>query len=216
MATGVSADRRARVSADGPTARGAKTRAAIIAAARRVFERVGFLDARVGDIVAEAGVAHGTFYTYFSTKTDVFKAVIEEVSAEINSAVGHHPDDVSGETWGNLRRANSRYLEVYRRNARIYALIEQVATVDPEIQALRVAGRQRHVSRVMTAIVRLQERGLADPAIKPHPMAGALVAMLGSFAYWSTLAPGEYDHDEVDETVSRIWASSIGLKQPET
>ena len=46
-------------------------------AARRVFERDGFLDARITDITAEAGVAAGPFYTYFTGKEDAFAAVIE-------------------------------------------------------------------------------------------------------------------------------------------
>ena len=43
------------------SARGARTRQTLVEAARRVFERDGFLDARITDITAEAGVAAGTF-----------------------------------------------------------------------------------------------------------------------------------------------------------
>jgi len=45
------------------SARGTRTREALVRAARRVFERHGFLDARITDIAAEAGVASGSFYT---------------------------------------------------------------------------------------------------------------------------------------------------------
>src|SRR5688500_10413505 len=44
------------------TERGRRMRARLLAAAREVFERDGFLDARVTDISAAAGVAHGSFY----------------------------------------------------------------------------------------------------------------------------------------------------------
>ena len=47
-----------------------------MAAARRVFERDGYFGARVADITAEAGVAHGSFYTYFASRQDVFVAVL--------------------------------------------------------------------------------------------------------------------------------------------
>ena len=61
-------------------ARAARGRAqALVEAARRVFERDGFLEARITDITAEAGVAAGTFYTYFTSKEDAFAAVMEEV-----------------------------------------------------------------------------------------------------------------------------------------
>ena len=41
--------------------RGQRTRAALVTAARSIFERDGFLDARITDITAEAEVASGTF-----------------------------------------------------------------------------------------------------------------------------------------------------------
>ncbi|MGH2927257.1 MAG: TetR family transcriptional regulator, partial [Solirubrobacteraceae bacterium] len=70
MASGT---RPSRTSPKAPVrARGVRTRAALIDAARRVFERDGYLEARVADIAAAAGVAHGSFYTYFDSKDDVF------------------------------------------------------------------------------------------------------------------------------------------------
>jgi AcrR family transcriptional regulator len=212
IATGVSADRRARVANGGASAKGVRTRAAIIAAARKVFEEKGYIDARVSDIVAEADIAHGSYYTYFSSKQAVFRAVVEEVGEEITAAVAPSADDVRGDTWGNLKRANSRYLEVYRRNSKIMVLNDQVATIDPEMHEFRLAGRRRHVSRVMAAIVRLQERGLADPDIDPHTTAGALVAMLSAFAYWSTASVDEYAPDEVERTVTEIWTRALGVQ----
>ncbi len=59
------------------TERGTRTRAALIAAARKVFERSGYLDARLIDIAKEAGCATGSFYTYFANKEEVFAAVLE-------------------------------------------------------------------------------------------------------------------------------------------
>ena len=40
------------------TDRGRQTRERVLAASRRVFERDGYLDARVADFVKEAGVSH--------------------------------------------------------------------------------------------------------------------------------------------------------------
>ena len=59
--------------------RGTRTRASLVAAARAVFERDGYLASRVTDIADEARVAHGTFYTYFDSKDEVFAAVLHEL-----------------------------------------------------------------------------------------------------------------------------------------
>jgi AcrR family transcriptional regulator len=45
------------------TARGNRMRKALVSAARRVFERDGYLDARIVDITADARVATGSYYT---------------------------------------------------------------------------------------------------------------------------------------------------------
>ncbi len=210
LPTGTGANRRAKATTT-PSAKGEKSRAALIEAARRVFERVGYLDARVSDIAKEADVAHGSYYTYFDSKKAVFQAVVTDVSAEIDSAVAHHSTDQTGDPIGNLLNANRRYLEAYYANSKMLTLIEQVATTDPEIHRHRIASRRRHVQRVASTIRRLQERGDADPAIDAFTTAGALVAMLSSFAYWSTIHIDDYR--DVDQVVTDIWIRAIGLKK---
>ena len=49
----------------------------LLAAAAKVFSRKGYRTAGVNDIIAEAGVARGTFYHYFESKKEVFLALIE-------------------------------------------------------------------------------------------------------------------------------------------
>jgi AcrR family transcriptional regulator len=209
-ATGTSARRRAKASS-GVSAKGERSRAAIIAAARVVFERDGFIDARISDIVREAGVAHGSYYTYFASKKEVFQAVADAVDEEVDAAVGHATTDVPGEPLTNLLHANARYFEWHRANSKIMNLIEQVSTIDPEIFARRIEGRRRHVDRVAAILTRMQRRGLARIEGDIRTTAGALIAMLGSVAYWSSICPEDYL--DVEETVTGIWAQAIGLEE---
>ena len=51
--------------------KGFETRARLVAAAKQVFEEVGFLAARISDISARAGLSHGSFYHYFDSKDDL-------------------------------------------------------------------------------------------------------------------------------------------------
>ena len=51
-------------------------RAAILDAARTVFARNGFTGAIMDAIASEAGIAKGTVYLYFRSKTDIYKAVL--------------------------------------------------------------------------------------------------------------------------------------------
>ena len=139
---------------------------------RRVFERDGYLDTRVADIAAAAKLAHGSFYTYFSSKQEVFLAIVRDVGEQIRDAVAPSPADAELDAYEALDRSNRRYLEVYRANSVIWALVEQVATIDPEIHRIRLLGRRLHVERVAKTIRRWQERGMADRGIDPARLPG--------------------------------------------
>ncbi|HEV3289117.1 MAG TPA: TetR/AcrR family transcriptional regulator, partial [Streptosporangiaceae bacterium] len=154
------------------TAKGQRTRDELVAAARRVFERDGYFGARVADITAEAGVAHGSFYTYFASRQDVFVAVMREVGEQFRVAVAVPPGEPRTGVYAALDGANRRYLEAYRANSVIWALAEQVATMDEEIHRIRLRGRVEHVERVAKTIRRWQDHGLADPDIDPRTAAG--------------------------------------------
>ena len=210
---GTGAARRA-LYGEGSTDRGRRTRAVLLGAAREVFERDGYLEARVADIARQARVAHGTFYTYFDSKREVFRAVMAVVRDEIAEAItvpgGEGPTNVVE----RLDLTNRRFLDVYRRNRRLMLLFEQVATIDPEIGEYRQRSRRAHVDRIAAAIERLQRRGLADGELDARTAAAALVSMLTNFAYhW--LAMGEdFDEELAKRTLTRLWAGAIGLRGP--
>ena len=75
------------------SAKGVRTRARLLEAAREVFERLGFLDARVSDIVEAAGLSHGSFYHYFDSKEQVFREVAETLEAELTAPAGGEDGD---------------------------------------------------------------------------------------------------------------------------
>jgi len=52
-------------------------RTEIIDAARTVFARRGFAQGIMDEIAKEAGVAKGTLYLYFRSKTEIYKAVLD-------------------------------------------------------------------------------------------------------------------------------------------
>src|SRR3954454_7188603 len=58
--------------------RAKQTREDLIRAARAVFAKDGFEQARIEDIAAQAGKTRGAFYANFEDKEDVFFAIFEE------------------------------------------------------------------------------------------------------------------------------------------
>jgi len=53
-------------------------RQAIMQAAIQIFGRTGFRDTKIADVAAEAGVATGTLYNYFSSKEDIFQSILDD------------------------------------------------------------------------------------------------------------------------------------------
>lgn len=192
----------------------ARNRQALVAAARRVFERDGFVTARITDIADEAGLAHGSFYSHFQSKEDVLAAVLGEVEEEML----HPGPPLAGDLGGTadpvaaIRAANLAYLEAYRRNARLMALLEQVATVDGRFAALRLERTDAFLARNARAIRRLQQAGLADPGLDPDLASLALSTMVSRSAY-AAFAIGREPAglDALADTLTRLWANALRL-----
>jgi len=192
------------------TPRGVRTREQLIQAARRVFEREGYLDARLADITTEAGTAAGSFYTYFSGKEEIFAAVLAEVQDEML-----HPQlrDLAGndDPVAVIEASNRAYLESFKRNARLMALLEQVSTIDERFRQLRHLRTQAFGRRNARAIQALQLRGLADPELDPELTAAALSYMVSRTAYASYVLGEDYDLDQLVETLTRVWVNALRL-----
>jgi AcrR family transcriptional regulator len=162
--------------------RGERTRAKLVAAARTVFERDGYIDARLVDITSEAHIAAGSFYTYFASKEEIFAAVLGEVQEEM---LHPHVRAMAGseDPVAVIEASNRAYLLAYQRNARLMRLLEQVAAIDDDVRELRRQRGRTFVERNARSIRELQVRGIADPDVDPMLAASALSAMVGRMAY---------------------------------
>ena len=69
----------------GRSRKGADTRARLVQAAKEIFERDGFLEARITDIAQRAGVSHGSYYHYFESKEQLFREVAELQEARLTA-----------------------------------------------------------------------------------------------------------------------------------
>lgn len=72
---------------DGRVARGRTTRDRLVAVARAQFGANGYDATSIDGVLAAAGVARGALYHHFATKEALFDAVLDQVMAELASAV---------------------------------------------------------------------------------------------------------------------------------
>jgi AcrR family transcriptional regulator len=192
------------------SARGIRTRNALIAAARVVFERDGYLEARLADISAEAGVASGSLYTYFEGKEEIFQAVAEQVTEEM---VHPHLRARTGVTDPRelIDLSNREYLRAYKKNAKLMGLFEQVSQIDEEFRALRIERANQFVQRNAKMIRTLQDTGAADADLDPLLTAHALSGMVSRMAYVAYVQLVPMPFERLVDTLNKIWIKALGL-----
>ncbi|GEL25327.1 hypothetical protein PSU4_42810 [Pseudonocardia sulfidoxydans NBRC 16205] len=197
---------------DGLTPRGRRTREALVDAAKDIFERDGF-GARITDIAEHAGVAHGTFYTYFDSKEEIFLAVSQELLEEFFPAAHTRPTPAP-DAWTAIEAANRRYLEAYLRHGRLMVLWEEMPGVSPGLSDLIDDARATVVDRTRRAILRLQDDGRADPDVDARYAAHALGGMVNRFAYGWVAKDEPFDLDTAVTQLSLLWANALCVPVP--
>jgi AcrR family transcriptional regulator len=134
----------------------AERRQQILAAARDVFARRGYHQSTIDDIVAEAGVARGTFYLYFEDKRAIFSDLIDRFAQQLTMAIVRiDPDDaartVSEQVHENIRRILSACLS---ERTMTKMLFTDAMGVDPAFD--------RKIQSFYDAVVQLLTESLKD------------------------------------------------------
>ena len=185
------------------TARGERTMRKILDAARDEFGEKGFSDSSIVGITQRAGVALGTFYTYFESKEALFQALVRDMSAQVRDSVGPalvgSTDGLDGE-----RRALAAFLDFVRDHRDIYRIIDESEFVEPaayrehyETTGIRIAARLRSARQKGEIDGELSDEELD---ILAWGMMGANVFLGLRFAVWDD-RPGE----QVAAVMSRVW-----------
>src|SRR6185437_13075376 len=106
------------------TPRGERTLRKILDAAREEFGEQGFSDSSIVGITQRAGVALGTFYTYFDSKEAVFQALVRDMSAQVRDHVAPALQDAKDAIDGE-RLALESFLQFARTHRDVYRIIDE-------------------------------------------------------------------------------------------
>jgi AcrR family transcriptional regulator len=157
------------------------------------FARHGLEAANINRISVSAGLGKGTVYNYFSSKEELFLAVVEEACAR---AVGSAAADASAATSQRLRAAMES-LVAWARADEAFArvLVRQVLSGDPRFHGRVLEAAAPFVSAVTAILADGVERGdigtdvpVAQLALMFAGMGQlALVQHWGSGGAWPTL-----------------------------
>ena len=114
------------------TERGRKTLQRLIDAAAAEFGELGYHEAGIIGITRRARVALGTFYTYFESKEELFRALVRDMSqatrAHVAEAVRDAPDRLAAERIGL-----AAFIAFTRRHPELYRIIEEAQFVAEDV-----------------------------------------------------------------------------------
>ena len=198
--------------------KGRETDEAFRAAARAVFAREGYLNAKISDIAAEAGRSVASFYNYYDTKADLLIALAEEFHAEATQmAVLPYRQGLSRED--ALRQAVAGFWQTYAKRRGELIGIFQAAMLDGEFRDRWLKIRAEAITRIAREI-RLAQAAGDCPGVDPALTASALSAMLEHFCYiWlgqgGERADMQFDDQRALDALATIWVKSIYWRPPD-
>jgi len=157
-------------------ARGDRTRARLLEAARAAFVDVGWSRARVEDVCRTAGVGHGTFYGYYANKADVLEALVRRHAADLSTLL--EGEWTSGDLRADVRRVIDGFVSQSVRDADVRAVWLAAATSEPALAALVEEVRGQFIERIRANLAAAQDAGSARADLDIELAAHALAAMV--------------------------------------
>ncbi len=154
-------------------------REAILVAAERVFGRLGFHEAKMTDIAAEAGVAAGTLYNYFKNKDEVFASILERGHDQVTQLFDAHSDvaDPILRTRLRLRQALA-YIE---EHGQLFAMFLRINGITEYVQkrALDDHGERSYTDGLARTEAVVREAQATGQLRSDVPVADLAVMMMG-------------------------------------
>jgi AcrR family transcriptional regulator len=150
------------------TARGRRTQEALLEAALQEFGARGFHATGITDITRRAGVALGSFYTWFDSKEAIYRAVVAHLTQALRDHVAPRLAGVDAAI-PREKAALAAFLDFVDKNQLIYRIIDEAEFVAPD----------SHRGHYETTVARIQARLEAGAA------AGELRPDVGEVEAWA-------------------------------
>jgi AcrR family transcriptional regulator len=148
--------------------RSAATRGALLQAARELFAKDGYAATGRESIVERAGVTRGALYHHFADKEGLFRAVFEELEAEVMATVAEAAmadPELTDDPLGQLRVGSLAYLDHALDPA-----VQRICLLDAPA-VLSPAARQEVLDACAVGLMReVLEAAVHSGALAPQPL----------------------------------------------
>jgi AcrR family transcriptional regulator len=193
---------------------GRDLREAVLSATVVLLDRHRFADLTVGDILAEARVARGSFYFYFSGKQDVLAELVRRAVSAGQAAAEPwlgdplHPADA-------LRAGIADGARLWQDNAAVLRAIVENWRSDPDLTALWLDQMNGFTEATITRLRRDPDLTARFDEADLRTLASSLT-WLGERLYYLAAVgvPPFDDHDRLVATLWHVWTATLSCPRP--
>ncbi len=190
------------------TKRGRLTREKILRAAEIEFGEKGFHEAAISGITYRAGVALGTFYVYFESKEEIFRALVTYMSDRTRSWIAERvadaPDRLTAE-----REGLEAFIEFVREHKGIYRIISEAEFVANRAFRDHYTGFADAYRENLMKAADSGDIRKGDYEVWSWAIMGMSVFLGMRYAEWDDKTPAS----KVAETMADLIANGIGPKK---
>lgn len=173
--------------------KGVRTKRQLYQCAMKLFRERGFDRVSVDEIVREAGMAKGTFYIYFNTKSDIILEMLRQYDTYYDQIMAGLPDDLSiDQQMEEIVKGACRFTEEVIGLDLIRVLYVKQLTEGQEHPGL--LNEDRALFRILSELLTAGQRaGIYDPALDvPDTTRLILHGIRASFFEWCS-GRGQFD-----------------------
>ena len=178
-----------------------------------VFGQRGFHAARVDDIVKVADTSHGTFYLYFSSKEDLFRALIADVTEQMRVLADELPP-ISSRRGGyeQLRVWLGRFYDMYEHYDPVIRAWTETNNQSAELAREGALVLRRFINQLVRRVREVEPAAVGDPQVA----ALVMVSMVERASFYSVAGLVPVDREDLIDSLAGILHTGLfgGRRRP--
>jgi len=186
----------------------ADTRTRILEAGQRMFSQLGYANASLDKVAAEAGLTKGAVYWHFSNKQDLFLAILEHcliqqlriLPAQIEKIFNVNDPEASLTEWF---QSQFGFLDNEEGGSMLF-LEFVTSSREPEIRAKLHDVHGKILDGVGVLLEEMQRKGLITDAPDPQFISMMIDALMKGLAVEWLIDPGRFQAKRVFQTISNV------------
>jgi AcrR family transcriptional regulator len=179
--------------------RAARTRAAILSAAKKLFLELGYAGTRINNITDACGISRAGFYTYFRDKREIFNTLGEATYHELIAVIGEWDRIPRDCTQDDVEAWVRRYFAFMDEHG-AFMLSAQSGPADEDV---RVASERMQMRVVWLLGVQLRNRQ-RTPTQAPEALGVAVQAMMDRCWFLGQAQRLPLDESDLTRTIAGL------------